>query len=336
MVAGFPVSTKPLFVMMIIDLGNSARLDFNLAITFLALWEERNVSRAANRLALSQSAVSSALTRLRGLAGDPLFVRMQGGMQPTPRAVAMAEDIMVGVARLQGAFLTRPDFDPMVTDRAFTLGMSDDFQIAVGPDIAQTLGAEAPAATVRLRQSSRQTAEAMVEAGEVDLAIMTHPPISSSLCRDAVADGGYACLFDAAACAVTAPLELGLWLALPHILVSYSGKEGIVDEMLAPLGLQRRVQTALTHFAALPPFLLGRRAVATLPAHAAVRLASLTAGRLTVSPLPIPFGTYTVYLVWRRDIDADPASQWVRGVVRDCLRKGLDAPRTEGAEPVQP
>lgn len=315
-------------MMETIDLNDSARLDFNLAVTFLALWQERNVSRAAQRLLLSQSAVSAALARLRTVTGDPLFVRLGGAMQPTPRAEAMAAAVQGGLEQVQRAFLVPPPFDPAQTQRAFTLAMSDDFQIAVGPDIARALDAEAPAAVVRFRQSSRTTVEAMIAAGEADLAVVAHAPEGAGLCHQAVAEGGFALVFDAAACGAVAPLDVPTWLGLPHVLVSFNGRTGIVDDVLAPLGLTRRVQTALTHFAALPPFLLGRRAVATLPAHAAARLAAFSG--LTVSPPPLPMGGYQVSLLWRKDQDADPASQWLRRVIGRCVAAGVGGPAMPG------
>lgn len=304
-----------------IDLNDIARLDFNLAVSFLAIWEERSVSKAAQRLSLSQSAVSSSLARLRAVAGDPLFVRTQGTMQPTPRAEQMAVEIEAGIGLLKDAFLARPRFNPASSEHRFTLGMSDDFQVAIGPEIALRLGGIAPGVTVGFRQSNRHTAGQMVESGEIDLAVVASWPKRSVLAHRELAEGGYACLFDPAACGFAGPLTLDAYLHLPHILVSFSGKEGIVDEVLKAKGLARRVQTALTHFSALPAFLSGRRAVATLPAHAAVQIARYSS--LQVAQAPVDLGRYAVSLVWRANLDGDDANAWMRTMVREVTEDVL-------------
>lgn len=304
-----------------IDLNDITRFDFNLAVTFLAVWQERSVSKAAQRLSLSQSAVSSALTRLREVAGDPLFIRTKGIMQPTPRAERMAPDIEAAIVMLRDAFLARPTFDPALSKRRFTLGMSDDFQVVIGPEIVRRIAEDAPGVTIGFRQSNRQVAGAMVESNEIDLAVVASWPKRSVLAHEDVAEGGYACLFDPAACGFAGALTLNTYLALPHVLVSFSGREGIVDEALKAKGLTRNVQTSLTHFSALPAFLTGRRAVATLPSHAADRLAAHTS--LDVAPSPLDLGRYIVSTIWRPNLNGDDANIWIRTIVRNVIQEML-------------
>src|ERR1700750_1331589 len=116
-----------------INFNDISRLDFNLAVTFLAIWQERSVSKAARRLSLSQSAVSAALARLRLAADDPLFLRSRSGMEPTHRAIAMAAQIGEGVELLRQALVVERGFDPANSARHFSIGMSDDFEVAIGP-----------------------------------------------------------------------------------------------------------------------------------------------------------------------------------------------------------
>lgn len=301
-----------------ITLIDISRLDANLATTFLALWQERSVSKAAARLSLSQSAVSAALTRLRDAAGDPLFVRTRGGMRPTPRAIAMAEPLETAMALIRDAFHIPAAFDPASSRQHFSLGMSDDFELAIGPALFRRLLAEAPQVSVVFRQANRHTVEAMLEAREIDIALIARPQGRSWLAGEVVGASGYACLLDPAACGVGLPLSLDDYLALPHVLVSFSGREGAVDDGLRAIGRSRRVHTALTHFSAVPPFLRGMRAVTTIPSHAAAALAAATG--LALCPPPIDLGRYAVSTVWRRDTDSDPGSAWMRGLIRDACR----------------
>ena len=309
----FVLSGKLIVLIVKITMVDISRLDFNLTITFLALWEERSVSRAAKRLSLSQSAVSASLARLREAADDPLFVRTRGGMQPTLRAIAMAEPLQDGVALIQNAFSTVTAFDPATSRQHFSLGMSDDFQIAIGPLIARRLAAEAPCVSVTFRQANRHRVEALFEAGEIDFAVVAQPNVRSELQQQEIGQSGYACLLDPVACGLTLPLTLEDYLSLPHLLVSFSGREGIVDHVLKDLGHSRRVQSALTHFSALPPFLIGTRAVATLPIHAARSLAAVSG--LTVCAAPIDLGDYSVSILWQRAAD----NLWMRQVVSDAF-----------------
>ncbi|GLQ63921.1 LysR family transcriptional regulator [Gluconobacter cerinus] len=294
-----------------------ARFDFNLITTFLALWEERSVSKAARRLSLSQSAVSTALGRLRDATQDPLFVRTRDGMQPTQRAIAMAEPLQCGAGLIHKAFLAGAVFDPATSHQHFSIGMSDDFEVAGGPLIAQRLATQAPHISVTFRQANRHTVETLFETGEIDFAVVANPVLRSGLLQQDIGTSGYACLLDPEACGITLPLSLETYLALPHILVSYSGRKGIVDQVLKKMGHERRVQSALTHFSALPAFLIGTRAVATLPLHAARSLATIS--ELTVCPAPVDLGRFSVAYLWQRTAD----NSWMRQIISEAFCEAL-------------
>jgi DNA-binding transcriptional LysR family regulator len=301
-----------------INIVDISRLDLNLAVTFLALWRERSVSKAAARLSLSQSAVSSALARLRAAADDPLFVRSRGGMEPTPRAIAMAEAIEQGIGLIHDALRAPRHFDPATSDRRFILGMSDDFEIAIGPRISRALLDRAPGVSVVFRQTNRHIVEGMLDAGEIEVAVTAGLPGRTRLDVEEIGRSGYACLLDAKNCGVPLPLSLEDYLGLPHILVSFSGREGIVDTALRGIGRRRQVHTALTHFSALPAYLAQMRAVVTLPSHAAQALAK--GGALDLSPVPVALGEYPVTSSCRRDLATDPAIRWLRDLVRAAFQ----------------
>src|SRR3990167_6635137 len=127
---------------MKINLIDISRLDLNLAVIFLAVWEERSVTKAAQRLALSQSALSSALTRLRNLCGDVLFVRTKKGMEPTSRAQQMADQIAKNVEQLWQGLKIPQAFTPETAQKIFTIGLSDDFELAFGAKISSLLQRE--------------------------------------------------------------------------------------------------------------------------------------------------------------------------------------------------
>jgi LysR family transcriptional activator of mexEF-oprN operon len=275
-----------------INLVDISRLDFNLAITFLAIWQERSVSKAANKLSLSQSAVSAALSRLRNAANDPLFLRTRTGMEPTPRAVAMASQIAEGIELLRQALVVDQGFDPATSTRHFSIGMSDDFEVAIGPAIAAALLNVAPHISIVFRQSNRHMVADMLESREIDLAVAVGVPAKSGLVSDDIGRSGYATILNNDLCRLDLPLSLEEFLSVPHILVSFSGREGIVDPALKAIGRSRTIHTALTHFSSLPAYLMSMRVLASLPSHAARTLAANSG--LAISPVPLDLGTYAL------------------------------------------
>lgn len=308
---------------MKINILDIRKLDLNLAVVFLALWQARSVTKAAARLALSQAATSAALARLRAACSDELFVRTKGGMEPTLRATMMAEQLESGVAQLWEVLTANQPFEPATATRSFTLGMSDDFELAIGPELSRCILAEAANVALIFRQTNRHTVEQMLNDREIELAVVSGALNRAWLTQEPLGDGGYACLADEAALQGAFPLSLDDYLQLPHVLVSFSGRTGIVDAALKSIGRQRKVHTALTHFSALPAFLTGTRAVATLPAHAAATLASTAA--LSACAVPLDLGRYPIQLVSRRDSDGDPGIVWMKHKIRAAAQAAMAA-----------
>lgn len=304
-----------------IKLSDIGRLDFNLAITFLAIWQERSVSRAALRLSLSQSAVSAALARLRDATNDPLFIRTKGGMEPTARAIAMAGQIHEGVELLHRALIVEDRFEPAHSLRHFSLGMSDDFEVALGPAISARLLVQAPHVSVVFRQANRHIVEQMLEAREIDLAVASGVTPRPWMTTEDLGRSGYASLLNNQLCQLPLPLSLEDFLSLPHILISFLAREGIVDAGLKAVGRSRTIHTALTHFSSLPAYLGSMRVIASLPSHAARALSANTG--LDLSPVPLDLGTYMVSMHHRRDVSEDPAIRWIKGVIREAFEASV-------------
>ncbi|HTH73389.1 MAG TPA: LysR substrate-binding domain-containing protein [Trinickia sp.] len=295
---------------MSINVLDIKRLDLNLAVTFIAIWQERSVTKAASRLALSQAAASAALARLREACGDPLFVRVRGGMTPTPRAQAMAERLEAGVADLWEVLTQQHAFDPASASRRFSIGMSDDFELALGPHLTKLVQQDGAGVSVMFRQTNRHTVEQMLNEREIELAVVSGPIKRAWIAQEQIGESGYACVVDEKAARASLPLSLEDYLALPHLLVSFSGRTGMVDTALRALKRERHVYAALTHFSAVPAFLTGTRAVVTLPTHAAAALARMS--RLSACAAPLDLGVYPVHLLWRRDSDGESAIDWMK------------------------
>ncbi len=283
------------------------KLDLNLATVFVALWRERSVTRAAERLALSQAAVSSALGRLRRTVHDPLFVRTRGQMTPTPRAQAIAPTLEAHLGALAACLRDEHRFDPAQSTRRFVIGASDDYELALGPDLLRRVRAAAPQVTITFRQTNRHLVERMLDARDIELGVVAGAPGARWIHAQRIGSSGYACLYDPRR--VQAPTTLDTYLALPHVLISYSGQSGVVDEALRRIGRRRTLLASLTHFATVGAFLDDTAAIATLPSHAASALARGSALRSCAVPLEL--GRYDVHLALRRDAVADPGLIWL-------------------------
>lgn len=298
-------------------------LDLNLLKVFEALYEEGGAGRAALRLGLTQSAVSAALGRLRILYGDHLFVRTGRGLRPTAAAEVLQPLIAAALDKCRQSLLLREQPDAGLAGRTLTLGLSDDYEMALGDLLVGWLAERAPGLRLILRQTNAHLVAGMLHSRQIDLGLSAGGMVSATLGRQALGTGGYACLF-ARAHAPLAPLDLTEFLRRDHLLISSGGFVGQVDASLAERGLSRRIRASTTHFSALAFLLPDSDCIATLPAHAAQALARR--GPFVCLPCPLPMPRYPVELGWRTDSLRDPAIQYLKQLVVEAasLRLGLE------------
>lgn len=293
---------------------NIATVDLNLLKVFEALHEESSASRAALRLGVTQSAVSAALRRLRELYGDQLFVRTGRGLAPTLRANQLKPVVSDALNKCRQSLAMVDPSANHFEGRSVTLGLSDDFEIAYGRRLIDEIARSAPKLRLIFRQTHSQiVAQALLERS-IDLAITAGGLSDRLLSRQVLGEGGYACLVDPASLTEQRrSISLEEFVAREHLLVSSGGFIGITDEGLAALGLSRRVCASTTHFAGLPYLLKGSPAVATIPAHAARRIAELSG--LTLLPCPLALPRYPIELGWRTSTQLDPVLIKVREAI---------------------
>jgi len=296
---------------------NIESTDLNLLKVFEALYEEGGASRAALRLGLTQSAVSAALGRLRTLYADPLFIRTGRGLAPTLRANELKPLIGEALNKCRQSLALVSSQSGGYQGRSVAIGLSDDFEIALGPRLIEAVAQRMPGLRLVFRQTHSRLVAEMLMAREFDLGVTSGGFSSRSLSREALGEGRYACLVESDSLPAGHDLSVAEFVRRGHLLVSSGGFVGVVDEVLAAMGLQRQVLASTTHFAALPFLLQGSDAVATLPLHAARALAACTGLRLLPCPLDMP--RYPVELGWRMDTLRDPAIKEVKAVVGGLL-----------------
>ena len=288
--------------------------DLNLLKVFRVLMSELNATRAAERLGLSQAAVSASLRRLRSLYGDPLFERTQRGLRPTPRAILLQPLVEEALGLIEASLGS----GPLPAERArlavVRIGLSDDFEMAFGARIVELARQAVPDVRVVFRQTNSVVAAEALNGRDIDLAITSGGLGDGRLKHRLLGNSDYLIVYDIRHRPGTEPFTVEDYVARDHILVSYSGLSGITDDVLAEHGLRRRIRAATTHFSALSFLLAGSDAVATIPGHAARALCAASPGFAT-SPCPLPFPRYAFGLSWRFDAMRNPAVAQLRDLI---------------------
>lgn len=306
--------------------------DFNLLVTLDVLLAEGSVARAARRLRLSPSAMSRALARLRETTGDPLLVRAGRGLVPTPRAIALREQVGQLVQDAEAVLRPAAKLKLKKLVRTFTLRTREGFVENFGPALIARVGQEAPGVRLCFVQKLDKDSTPLRD-GTVDLETgvvgrATAPELRvQALFRDrfiGVVRAGH-------------PLSRGeitpsRYAAGRHIGVSRRGLGAEpVDEALVPLGLQREITTIVGGFSAALALARASDLIATVPER---HTGNLRAGMHSF-PLPVATPEITVSLLWHPRLDADPAHRWLRGCVRDACAEQLTDSSARAARPAR-
>jgi DNA-binding transcriptional LysR family regulator len=280
--------------------------DLNLMRVFLTVLQERSVTRAAQRLGLTQPAVSYALARLREQFDDPLFVRTASGMQPTPVAFTLAGPIERGMNSFAEAMNLRQRFDPGTSTRDFRLSMSDIGEMVFLPPLMERLHALAPRLRMEVLEIPLERLPQALKDGEVDLAIGNLAGLGRHTRHADLFAERYVCM------------TRGQFKRLDHILVaSRASAHRLLDDVLSEAGLHREPYLTLPHFSAAAEIVRRTDLTVTLPYRAALWFDRDHA--FEIRPLPVALPPLAVTVHWHARFDSDPGTQWLRGLVVDTL-----------------
>jgi DNA-binding transcriptional LysR family regulator len=291
---------------------NLGRIDLALLVLFEALLAERNVTRAALRVGVAQPSASKALDRLRNLFADPLFVRVGGGMRPTPRAIELAPEISVILERVRSLVADEVPFRPADAQGEVRLAMSDAAEFVLLPGLLAMLSRQAPGVTLRARPLDKDRGLADLGEGRLDAIVGVFPDLPKSLRFAPLFEERFVCLARAGHSRLRRGLTLEAYVELPHLLVTLRDDlRGAVDEALTQVGRTRRVQATLGRFIALPAILAQTDAVATVPS----RFATHATGCEVFDP-PVPLAGWTEKLVWLSGNEREPLTAWIIEAVK--------------------
>ncbi|HTZ81299.1 MAG TPA: LysR family transcriptional regulator [Stellaceae bacterium] len=297
---------------------NLRAVDLNLLVALDALLAERHVTRAAERVGLSQPAMSNALGRLRHLFADEILVRTATGMQPTPRARALA-----GATRQllrQVEHLLEPDagYDPSESERRFSIRMSDLLGLLLLPGLLERLRTQAPRVGLDvLHLPPARTVDAL-EADEIDLAVSTGLEHGGSIRAEPLFADRMVCLMRSAHPLARGRLSLEAFLAQRHLRVAQSPTDQrFADDVLGRLERKRDIALNLPHWLLVPHVLRRTDLVAVMPG----RLAEAIAGRsLVAREFPFAPDRFHWTLYWHRRYDGNAASEWLRREIRAAAK----------------
>lgn len=311
---------------------NFRTLDLNLLRVFDVVMAERHVTRAAERLAMTQPAVSNALRRLREAMGQELFVPGPGGVTPTRQAQALWPSVRASLQSLRQA-IEPPGFDALRDTRSFTIAMADATAAVLVPPLMAAWTRTGARSELRVVGLDTRDPRPLLELGAADAALGFFPDVARELAAEG--DGGttrldalYDCEYVCALrrdhpLAAPAALTLDAYCDAPHLRVSFAGRpRGYVDEALSRLGRMRRVVLTVDHFS-VAGRVVGQSDLLTVLPRSFVA-ATGHAPQLACVDLPFELPCIHVGLLWHRRHEHDPAQRWLRGMLAQAALRDAD------------
>jgi DNA-binding transcriptional LysR family regulator len=293
-------------------------IDLNQLVLFQQLMVERSVSRVADKLGLTQPAVSNTLAKLRRQFGDDLFVRTPKGMMPTPFAEQLAEPIGYALGMIHSGLNQHSRFDPAQVKRAVTIGMTDIGEIVFLPALVERLRLEAPGVLLSTVRTTTSTLREDMESGKVDLAIGPLPQLKSGFFQRRLFRQRYVCLFRQGHPLDRKRLSLADFKAAEHLVIVSAGTgHGKVDDLIQRAGVQRKVRLTVPHFVSVGHILQHSDMVATVTERLAESLAAPFALRHLPHPVALPEVAINVF--WHAKVHRSPAHLWLRGLLFDLF-----------------
>ncbi len=304
---------------------NFRTFDLNLLRVFDEVMAERNLTRAARNLSITQPAVSNALRRLREVLGDELVRRSGAGVEPTPRALALWPTVRDALRQLQHT-LAPGEFDAGTADTTFLLAMADATAAELIPGLVQIAEQEAPAISLRVLPLTTRDPRRMLEQEEVDMAVGYFPAVIASLAARGQSGvgvafetqrlylGQYVCVMRRGHPLANAPLTLDDYCAARHLLVSFSGRPyGFIDQTLGAMGRERRIVVTVNQFFTAGRVVANSDLLTVLPRHF-VTVTGID-DQLVLRDLPFDQPPVHVDAIWHRRAQHGHSHEWLRNAL---------------------
>lgn len=297
---------------------NLSRVDLNLFVVFDAIYREGNLTRAAERLYLSQPAVSHALARLRERFDDPLFERAGKGMSPTPLAKAIIERVRIALQELESTLGEGLAFDPAEANRVFTLAARDVMEFTALPPLMVHLQRQAPNIQLRSLRVPRRDIMQQLSSGQIDFAADVLLPVPEEVEHQPLGRELLAVAMRHDHPLASTVLNLEVYISATHVLVSsrHDGP-GVEDFALNRCGKSRKVALRCQNYYAALQVVKDTDLLLTLPQSYARQMKAN--GGISIAPLPLELPPVDIHLYWHRKASRDPALVWLKQQMLESL-----------------
>lgn len=297
------------------------RLDLNLLVALDALLTERHVTRAGERLLLSQSAMSGALARLRSHFQDELIVRAGRNMVLTPLAESLRGPVRDILLRTQAILGQRPVFDPSTVQRRFSIVSSDFINAVLMIDVAQQIAAMAPGVELELLDPLGGHIADDLNQGDADLLIVPESFAAPDHPYETLIEDYMVCVAWAGNDRVGDRITLDDYLGLRHVAMNFgrARTQGLEGHYLDTIGAKRQVAAAVPQFTPLPQYVIGTEWIATVPYRLAAPAARSQPVRIVVPEIDFP--PIVEVVQWHRHRDGDPGIAWMRDLLKETVRR---------------
>lgn len=296
--------------------------DINLLVAFDLLMEEKNVSRAAERMFVTQSAMSHTLQRLRQQLDDPLLVKTPAGMKPTDRALSLVDPVKAVLRDIKRLIRAPEEFDPAQSRRRFVIAATDYMDLLVLPPLVERITLSAPGIDIHVKRTEAPFPEEDLEHNDLDVVLgfdaILKPP--AYLSRTKLFEDRMACVVGRQhMIGKSGRLTLEEYVSRKHMLISRTGtRAGLIDEWLAERGLARRIALIVPHFLSAPFIVAKTDMILSLPERIAIEFIGLAPLKTVAIPIELP--AYDLVMVWHPLHDLDPAHRWLRDQIVEVCR----------------
>lgn len=301
-------------------------IDLNQLVLFQELMVERRVSKVAEKLGITQPAVSNTLAKLRRTLGDELFLRTPAGMVPTPYAEQLSEPIGYALGMIHSGLNQQIRFEPAKVKGSMTIGMTDIGEIVFLPTLLDRLKREAPSLMINTVRTTAVNLREDMESGKVDLAIGLLPQLKAGFFQRRLFMQRYVCLFRKGHPLEKKRMSLNEFRAAEHLVVITAGTgHGKVDELIRRAGIDRTVRLTVPHYVSVGHILQSSDLLATVPERLAQGLAHPFGLAYVTHPARLP--EIAINAFWHAKVHRSPANQWLRGLVFELFAQDASSSR---------
>lgn len=292
------------------------KLDLNLLVALDALLTEQSISRAAEKIHLSQSAMSNALARLRTYFDDELLVQVGRRMEPTARAEMLQDAVRDILVRIEATVAEQPRFEPAQSSRLFRLLVSDYTAMTLMPHVMALAYRQAPHVRFELRHQVTQP-QRMLERGEADLLIIPRDFCSADHPSETLFDEHFCCVLWDGSRLAQGSLDEARYLNASHVVTQPGDGTALADWFMQKLGVKRHIEVSTFNFMSQAQLVIGTERIATMHQRLAWQAARFLP--ITIRKLPLPMPDMTQVLLWHSHRTADPGLLWLRSLLHDAV-----------------